>query len=157
MWRKPETDIPEDFKEGNTSTYVEKTDKVEGVDYSLEKHLHVCGENPVLVTPCNTLPETPPRMWRKQFEREVKALREGNTSTYVEKTVKIGVLFFHDQKHLHVCGENLCAINRTNITQETPPRMWRKHGLTIRQKVFSGNTSTYVEKTSVLRGYDRLA
>ena len=50
---------------GNTSTYVEKMGERKNPDDSIEKHLHIRGENWNLVKQSFSSVETPPHTWRK--------------------------------------------------------------------------------------------
>ena len=95
----------------------------------------------------NLCPETPPRMWRKRLLVPDVDRRDGNTSTYVEKTPALPLSASTLKKHLHVCGENFPWRWTFSVRQETPPRMWRKQSGWFSESSERGNTSTYVEKT----------
>ena len=72
----------------------------------------------------------------------------GNTSTNVEKTLRMLLRSSRIRKHLHERGENAIQFMPFVSNLETPPRTWRK--LFASNAPFSnlGNTSTNVEKTS---------
>ena len=72
MWRKHGASIICSLGDGNTSTYVEKTDIVEDTDFFYEKHLHVCGENSCNMWVSGARKETPPRMWRKRLNPSLR-------------------------------------------------------------------------------------
>ena len=57
------------------------------------KHLHVCGENCQGLAPLDGSSETPPRMWRKHPPKGDTELHRRNTSTYVEKTDTVLIVF----------------------------------------------------------------
>ena len=126
MWRKLSIAylLPLDF--GNTSTYVEKTLRRLRRRRRVRKHLHVCGENGSKTRKRAVGEETPPRMWRKLQSSACESSSFGNTSTYVEKTLKTAISPSIIQKHLHVCGENSAVWKWAAAMGETPPRMWRK-------------------------------
>ena len=126
MWRKPSSTHKRAFLFGSTSTYVEKTAFWYAKAMIFWKHLHVCGENFILLLGSIADPETPPRMWRKLVFTEDPKIVDGNTSTYVEKTHSRIWRLSVTQKHLHVCGENLNSPRAMLFGLETPPRMWRK-------------------------------
>ncbi len=107
MWRKRSTDIDRLAELRNISTYVEKTE--DGKFYTLDgkKHLHICGENLLMMLMPRPVVETSPHMWRKLRIHAVTKLSERNISTYVEKTTATFALFVNRQKHLHICGENV--------------------------------------------------
>ena len=111
-------------------------------------------------------------MWRKLALLIYRIGAEGNTSTYVEKTLRSGSRKLVIWKHLHVCGENSryrrgirgkarntsTYVEKTaliaypkDFEAETPPRMWRKHTVRPVTADVYGNTSTYVEKTAALQ------
>ena len=92
--------------------------------------------------------ETPPRMWRKHIIDNPIINIVRNTSTYVEKTSACCLRIAVRRKHLHVCGENRIDYDDLFNEVETPPRMWRKLKRIVGHSNSSGNTSTYVEKTS---------
>ena len=132
MWRKQLSQKLKTNSKRNTSTYVEKTFAALLLNEHPQKHLHVCGENSATLPFGLPFAETPPRMWRKLALLIYRIGAEGNTSTYVEKTLRSGSRKLVIWKHLHVCGENLvggdCTFNALR------------------------NTSTYVEKTIALNG-----
>ena len=73
-----------------------------------------------------------------------------NTSTCVEKIVYVYEFETDDEKHLHVRGEDRSTVRRSACVKETPPRAWRR----LRNKNGTmgnyGNTSTCVEKISLV-------
>ena len=70
------------------------------------KHLHARGENYFASLRTLSARETPPRTWRKPNRYELEQKDNGNTSTHVEKTIKVFGIVFDDWKHLHARGEN---------------------------------------------------
>ena len=71
-----------------------------------------------------------------------------NTSTDVEKTLRIPIWVLSMRKHLHGRGEDL-SIRRTSLfILETPPRTLRRRFVHHEVIRVGGNTSTDVEKTS---------
>ncbi len=122
---------------GNTSTCVEKTIWQTMVTTSLEKHLHMRGENSPVAA--NKLPdgETPPHAWRKPDVSHTK----------------IGSPW----KHLHMRGENIHEVLSEGGSRETPPHAWRKlwHIALLISRI--RNTSTCVEKTGERRSLRRSA
>ena len=131
----------------NTSTHVEKTEKIIGGLKHAWKHLHARGENTYVYAPFCMSEETPPRTWRKPlpFLRPSACLR--NTSTHVEKTFRSRCRNDRERKHLHARGENLVLVEILLIVEETPPRTWRKPAPCVSTDRRRGNTSTHVEKT----------
>jgi len=75
---------------GNTSTGVEKTASrlISSVD--IKKHLHGRGEDVIQKVGAQADAETPPRAWRRLSHPEAFTRCCRNTSTGVEKTIRIG-------------------------------------------------------------------
>ena len=71
----------------------------------------------------------------------------GNTSTHVEKTFILHQNNIFREKHLHARGENDKYAPENTLTEETPPRTWRKPDDWVCINSREGNTSTHVEKT----------
>ena len=70
----------------NTSTSVEKTNKVSNGAATNQKHLHERGEDASQLEPQQKPMETPPRAWRRQNVSYETSCLQRNTSTSVEKT-----------------------------------------------------------------------
>mgnify|MGYP007032566769 CR=1 FL=1 len=91
--------------------------------------------------------ETPPRMWGRPRAIKNHQRRPRNTPTHVGKTQcplfggrPIG-------KHPHACGEDLSVGMNGHPPKETPPRMWGRPGLWLKNLPPLGNTPTHVGKT----------
>ena len=126
VWRKHRPPHLLHLLAGNTSTCVEKTFYTFFKTTDSKKHLHVCGENTVILfIGCHSM-ETPPRVWRKLCDNLTRRISSRNTSTCVEKTHSATCWLSVRQKHLHVCGENFFSPCGTKSAPETPPRVWRK-------------------------------
>ena len=92
--------------------------------------------------------ETPPRTWRRPLKTHRNTGFQRNTSTDVEKTPMSRLLFSMLGKHLHGRGEDRIFDKLMFVIWETPPRTWRRLRACQHRRVFDGNTSTDVEKTS---------
>ncbi len=114
-------------KYSNTSTDVEKTAGCIRRSRRFEKHLHGRGEDGIRIRRTALRAETPPRTWRRQLCDSPEPVRDGNTSTDVEKT--------------------LAYVVRLIVPPETPPRTWRRLIAKVQDCGLAGNTSTDVEKT----------
>ena len=111
---------------GNTSTDVEKTDRVDHAVDDLKKHLHGRGED--LPPPGRPVPilETPPRTWRRPKKARTMRDELRNTSTDVEKTSRCHLRAEGFGKHLHGRGEDCFNPKSRIVVIETPPRTWRR-------------------------------
>ena len=93
---------------------------------------------------------SPPHTWRKLFRDMISLLLLRITSTYVEKTVTLNILYSKRQDHLHIRGENELAEATSERPRGSPPHTWRKLNPIKIFSVWLGITSTYVEKTRPL-------
>ena len=135
----------------NTSTDVEKTLADSTRCVSVRKHLHGRGEDEVLDHSTGSVRETPPRTWRRLSTIQAEPAAGRNTSTDVEKTLDEVSLYTIGWKHLHGRGEDILSFASSFATTETPPRTWRRRSREF-HKLFRGrNTSTDVEKTTLMR------
>ena len=76
------------FNKGRiTSTYVEKTPHQKCMERFGEDHLHIRGENSLLIFYKLYNGGSPPHTWRKPIDDSTVNLSSRITSTYVEKTV----------------------------------------------------------------------
>ena len=89
-----------------TSTYVEKTYFLTLLPYLAKDHLHIRGENRLLVQVLLCGVGSPPHTWRKQIFLRICDCDYGITSTYVEKTLNCQVRHLEQWDHLHIRGEN---------------------------------------------------
>ena len=90
----------------NTPTYVGRTYCHFIQCLPCRKHPHVCVEN-VIAPLCQLFcTETPPRMWGEPVNSTLKIGTNGNTPTYVGRTLTLSPFQERSQKHPHVCGEN---------------------------------------------------
>ncbi len=148
-WRRLNNARTHNARQGNTSTCVEKTSSSSGLVTKSRKHIHGRGED-CLHSPVNLKnPETPPRAWRRPVPSSPTVQASGNTSTCVEKTRRRPSRSAGAWKHLHMRGEDYCGEARQCGTAETPPRAWRRPDARPAPKLLPGNTSTYVEKTTI--------
>ena len=92
--------------EGNTSTDVEKTVLLANRKSRRWKHLHGRGEDRESFYRWRRLYETPPRTWRRRIELTGNEARLRNTSTDVEKTIRLSGRATLTRKHLHGRGED---------------------------------------------------
>ena len=133
----------------NTSTCVEKISSCSFSRLSIEKHLHVRGEDRSRCCRPESIQETPPRAWRRLPEAGAVPKSIRNTSTCVEKIVVFTSIELMFWKHLHVRGEDVVTNINYYKYQETPPRAWRRLLYAAPRRCFSGNTSTCVEKIAI--------
>ena len=131
-----------------TSTYVEKTICFIILTTPSEDHLHIRGENSVLVLLSGTLVGSPPHTWRKLCKSFIACITARITSTYVEKTTACKLEHQVLQDHLHIRGENKLIIYIWFSNIGSPPHTWRKPVLQALSCTRPRITSTYVEKTS---------
>ena len=110
-----------------TSTYVENTPGL-GFKHRIEKdHLHIRGEYSLIYQRIKQKWGSPPHTWRIRNHDPFGWWPTGITSTYVENTSLITVIFLLIRDHLHIRGEYSVTI----VTAISYPRI----------------TSTYVENT----------
>ena len=121
-----------------------------------KKHLHVRGEDLVPSVLIDSWEETPPRTWRRPKPREELQREVRNTSTYVEKTQSLAGHCTECQKHLHVRGEDFSEFAKKLLSEETPPRTWRRQTKSVLSNRPCRNTSTYVEKTAKAANQSKL-
>ena len=134
----------------------------------LEKHPHVCGEDSRTCALASRKPETPPRVWGRRFDclcspvvrrntptgvgkcRRLRHRREplGNTPTSVRKIRRYGRRIPRIWKHPHGRGEDTRSTSPSRPLPETPPRSRGKPGVSAKKPRASGNTPTFVGKTS---------
>ena len=125
-WRRLCDPLCDDRHHGNTSTDVEKTDRLLLGLALGRKHLHGRGEDSATPVKRNTSRETPPRTWRRRLPSRTIPLVEGNTSTDVEKTGLASCCILYTWKHLHGRGEDVDDRSGAFKAEETPPRTWRR-------------------------------
>jgi len=147
-WRRLALDGQRLHTARNTSTCVEKTSQRMSRWPDPRKHLHVRGEDPAKKHCALSLPETPPRAWRRRGLSARELAGPGNTSTCVEKTWAHESVVAFGRKHLHVRGEDLLKSGCLIATSETPPRAWRRPHSVLVKSALRRNTSTCVEKTN---------
>ena len=111
---------------GNTSTDVEKTPSSKAGKTPAEKHLHGRGEDNTTHSFLQPASETPPRTWRRQLRCVISLSFVGNTSTDVEKTFSSCSGSNSGKKHLHGRGEDQSRGQVQLVSEETPPRTWRR-------------------------------
>src|SRR5690606_27455599 len=92
--------------------------------------------------------ETPPRTWGRPLSSRAGARTGRNTPTYVGKTRRRCRQSRSRWKHPHVRGEDPLAQRAGGADPETPPRTWGRPAAGRAAPVQSGNTPTYVGKTS---------
>ena len=138
-----------------TSTYVEKTICFIILTTPSEDHLHIRGENSVLVLLAGTLVGSPPHTWRKRYTTDEISLIFRITSTYVEKTFLFCKFLARLQDHLHIRGENESSGVQYLGKSGSPPHTWRKRSTVPVSVAVVGITSTYVEKTNFQNGQGR--
>ena len=85
-WRKQDFQSWINLEDGITSTYVEKTHSKLALSSRLQDHLHIRGENELLVDYLIDYSGSPPHTWRKPKNYVVSGVFARITSTYVEKT-----------------------------------------------------------------------
>ena len=146
-WRKLGAYQSIDWNDRITSTYVEKTICFIILTTPSEDHLHIRGENSVLVLLAGTLVGSPPHTWRKRYTTDEISLIFRITSTYVEKTFLFCKFLARLQDHLHIRGENDLTEEQVKAYRGSPPHTWRKQCLHVQDQLASRITSTYVEKT----------
>ena len=94
--------------------------------------------------------ETPPHAWRRQYFELSKVISIRNTSTCVEKTFYLLIIYMFFKKHLHMRGEDTTIFGFGLSLLETPPHAWRRQHHFEFKCWNLGNTSTCVEKTLLL-------
>ncbi len=99
--------------------------------------------------------ETPPRVWGRQWHHHHPRRYRGNTPTGVGKTSVHWRTCIPAEKHPHGCGEDATHSARITVPEETPPRVWGRHGHDQRVVGVIGNTPTGVGKTAPL-GFGRV-
>ena len=134
----------------NTSTDVEKTLKSPPVKAIDRKPLHGRGEDATSIASQPQGGETPPRTWRRPFVNLWYTGTARNTSTDVEKTWRVLTRHSKGWKHLHGRGEDEQRRPGSWWNSETPPRTWRRQLIGRHLSSGVGNTSTDVEKTTVI-------
>ena len=110
----------------NTSTCVEKTSRWSARAVSVQKHLHMRGEDQQLHSLKPDARETPPHAWRRPRHFVADGNQVGNTSTCVEKTGNSPLGRWEDGKHLHMRGEDARFACMLATVPETPPHAWRR-------------------------------
>ena len=135
----------------NTSTYVEQTEQRFNFEKTVQKHLHIRGADSNMAGLLVLCVETPPHTWSRLVSNMLKRAAKGNTSTYVEQTVRTSDVCACGWKHLHIRGADHIDNGRRNTLGETPPHTWSRLVVFSVVFVWLGNTSTYVEQTSLLR------
>ena len=125
-WRKLGAYQSIDWNDRITSTYVEKTICFIILTTPSEDHLHIRGENSVLVLLAGTLVGSPPHTWRKRYTTDEISLIFRITSTYVEKTFLFCKFLARLQDHLHIRGENESSGVQYLGKSGSPPHTWRK-------------------------------
>ena len=146
-WRKLGAYQSIDWNDRITSTYVEKTICFIILTTPSEDHLHIRGENSVLVLLAGTLVGSPPHTWRKRYTTDEISLIFRITSTYVEKTFLFCKFLARLQDHLHIRGEDESSGVQYLGKSGSPPHTWRKRSTVPVSVAVVGITSTYVEKT----------
>ena len=116
---------------------------------AVQDHLHIRGENSVLVLLAGTLVGSPPHTWRKRYTTDEISLIFRITSTYVEKTFLFCKFLARLQDHLHIRGENRSWFINCHMRLGSPPHTWRKPDFLACILLVIRITSTYVEKTTV--------
>ena len=91
--------------------------------------------------------ETPPRVWGRLLQQEIRRICCRNTPTGVGKTTCTCAVEDDYEKHPHGCGEDTGASCLPRIRRETPPRVWGRLTLTVALLDLHGNTPTGVGKT----------
>ena len=145
-WRRFKNQHSPKTASRNTSTCVEKISRLKILSLSIEKHLHVRGENFHRLKALNVQWETPPRAWRRLKLSTPNISSHGNTSTCVEKIMIPELTEIEGKKHLHVRGEDHSYRTFLSFLLETPPRAWRRSGAGGAPSAGVRNTSTCVEK-----------
>jgi len=105
---------------------VEKTALSPRQQKVIEKHLHGRGEDGIEIKLNSGEGETPPRAWRRPAPEDMPQPSPRNTSTGVEKTLRLSCAALHNGKHLHGRGEDCGQAGVSFVKRETPPRAWRR-------------------------------
>ena len=113
----------------------------------IEKHPHVCGEDPPGFTWQSYAEETPPRAWGRQAAMGGTPFSHRNTPTCVGKTRRKGGFERLLGKHPHVRGEDEARREDGEVRTETPPRAWGRQPPHHSGRLEVRNTPTCVGKT----------
>ena len=140
-----------------TSTYVEKTRFYRHLLTLVWDHLHIRGENQMILINVRVQLGSPPHTWRKLAHFHPTTSFTRITSTYVEKTYVLPSSTSALQDHLHIRGENVFTLKQLTNQTGSPPHTWRKLRFGLELKYKMRITSTYVEKTVALIGAVALA
>ena len=125
-WRKLVFDSELSLKVRITSTYVEKIIISSNNLRMFEDHLHIRGENKLILLQELRSLGSPPHTWRKSLAGGIMIGLVGITSTYVEK-INFKLLFTSQHEdHLHIRGENGSILLLELKTLGSPPHTWRK-------------------------------
>ena len=111
----------------NTPTCVGKTDSRVKLEFTLEKHPHVRGEDISKKSIDDTHRETPPRAWGRHMDGDASLDDWRNTPTCVGKTRHSSSRGGKHWKHPHVRGEDISKKSIDDTHRETPPRAWGRH------------------------------
>ena len=112
------------------------------------KHPHGCGEDLIGGQGADIEIETPPRVWGRREYLEGLDYLLGNTPTGVGKTGTTTNGLPVPEKHPHGCGEDPISVDVQKLNEETPPRVWGRHGLPPFYALSVRNTPTGVGKTT---------
>ena len=86
-------------------------------------------------------------MWGRLNRFDNKVMDYRNTPTCVGKTRATSTRLQRVEKHPHVCGEDYCALHKSVLKAETPPRVWGRQLDFVNTFFVTGNTPTCVGKT----------
>ncbi len=137
------------FNEGNTPTCVGKTYQNHWYQKGIQKHPHLCGEDLPEGLIGKAGVETPPPVWGRQDQETLEQILLRNTPTCVGKTHLHHWRCGQQQKHPHLCGEDMKSTPGSTTSWETPPPVWGRQISEALRKVAVGNTPTCVGKTPI--------
>ena len=108
-----------------TSTHVENTSLLFVSCWCSRDHLHTRGEYSTLFNVGGVHKGSPPHTWRILFLMSFLPINTRITSTHVENTFLVLLLFDHCQDHLHTRGEYFFGKIKTMLHIGSPPHTWR--------------------------------
>ncbi len=155
-WRTPEALRCKQYMLRIISTYVENTYSFISKLHIVEDHLHIRGEHGVIDLENKTESGSSPHTWRTLTAWTQKGRRLRIISTYVENTQLPPAHWAIVEDHLHIRGEHSSMKLSSTPFLGSSPHTWRTQFNWSKIGQLLRIISTYVENTSILRGYPRM-